>query len=79
MSRYSIKIDKTITEFTTIDYDWVNSNGFFLGEPFHYNHATDIEKKIADIIIEKLYLEFDSDSIICIERLEELPNIRIEI
>ena len=38
-----------------------------------------IEKKIADIIIEKLYLEFDSDSIICIERLEELPNIRIEI
>jgi len=79
MARYFIKIDRKITEFTTIDYDWVNYNGFSLGEPFYYNHATDMEKNIADIIIEKLYLEFELDSIICIDCLEELPKIRIEM
>lgn len=79
MNRFQITIDGESTEFTSIDFDWTNSSGFLMEEPFVYSSATNSEKQIADILIEKLYLEYDSDSIICISPLEELPNIRIEI
>jgi hypothetical protein len=79
MNRFHITIDGESTVFTTIDSDWTKLPEFLMEEPFHYSHTTNTEKQIADIIIEKLYLEYDSDSIICISPLEDPPNIRIEI
>ena len=79
MNRFHITIDGESTVFTTIDSDWTKLPEFLMEEPFHYSHATNTEKQIADIIVQELNLEHDDESIICISPLEDLPNIRIEI
>lgn len=79
MKRYEIKIDGESTEFSTLNFDWVKLEGFLLEEPFIYSNATKNEKQITDIIVQKLYLEHNEESIICISELEEIPKIRIDI
>ena len=78
MKRYEIKIDGESTEFSTLNFDWVKLEGFLLEEPFVYSNATKNEKEITDSISTQLNLCVDSDSIICISELEELPYINIE-